>query len=305
MSFPSSSQGRAGSSVAALALLASVFFMWGFATVLNDILVPHLKATFSLNYTASLLVQSCFYLGYLVISLPASRLVSALGYKGAVILGLVGMAVSCLIFIQASAFSSCGFFLVVLFLFAAAIILLQAAANPYVVLIGDEGSASSRLNIVQALNAFGTRLAPLFGGVLIFACSHVTDGADRAVETISQRMQDAQMVQLPYALIAAVLLLMAAIVWRFPLPAIAPGENKSVNRGDKRSIWRHRNLFRGGALAGRFLGAFLMRRISPHLLLVLASLSGACLFSWLLLRPGILPCGRLSPRGCVIRSCFP
>ena len=321
MSFPSSSPGRAGSSVAALALLASVFFMWGFATVLNDILVPHLKAAFSLNYTASLLVQFCFYLGYLVISLPASRLVSALGYKGSVILGLVGMAVSCLLFIPASAFFSYGFFLVALFLLAAAITLLQVAANPYVVVIGDAGSASSRLTLVQAFNALGTTLAPLFGGVLIFARSHETGGPDRAVETIGQRMQDAQMVQLPYALIAAVLLLMAVIVWRFPLPAISPGENRSVNRSDKRSIWRHRNLFWGvpaiflymiceigigstlvsfisqksigdmshaeaahyvaffwgGAMAGRFLGAFLMRRISPHLLLALVSLSGAML----------------------------
>ncbi|GBQ92759.1 sugar MFS transporter [Asaia krungthepensis] len=318
--------GAATSSVAALALLASVFFMWGFATVLNDILVPHLKAAFSLNYTASLLVQFCFYLGYLVISLPASRLVSALGYKGAVILGLVGMAVSCLLFIPASAFFSYGFFLVALFLLAAAITLLQVAANPYVVVIGDEASASSRLTMVQAFNSLGTTLAPLFGGVLIFARSHEDNAAGDAAASLTQRVQDAQMVQLPYGLIAIVLLIMAVIVWRFPLPAIDPGRHAALEHGDagraaSGSVWRHRNLFWGvpaiflymiceigigstlvnfisqkqignmshaeaahyvaffwgGAMAGRFLGAALMRRVSPHLLLGLVSLAGALL----------------------------
>lgn len=321
MSRPSSQRMRATGSVAALALLASVFFMWGFATVLNDILVPHLKAAFSLDYTASLLVQFCFYLGYLIISLPASRLVSMLGYKGAVILGLVGMAVSCLLFIPASAFFSYGFFLVALFLLAAAITLLQVAVNPYVVVIGDERTASSRLTMVQAFNSLGTTLAPLFGGVLIFARSHETGHATAAIETIGQRMQDAQTVQLPYGLIALVLLVMAGIVWRFPLPAIEPGNGASDALVGRPSVWRHRNLFWGvpaiflymiceigigstlvsfisqksignmshaesaryvaffwgGAMMGRFLGAVLMRRVTPRFLLAAASLSGAAL----------------------------
>ncbi|GEL52468.1 sugar MFS transporter [Asaia bogorensis] len=316
----STSKGVA-SSVAALALLSSVFFMWGFATVLNDILVPHLKAAFSLDYTASLLVQFCFYLGYLVISLPASRLVSALGYKNAVILGLVGMAASCLLFIPASAFFSYGFFLVALFLLAAAITLLQVAANPYVVVIGDEASASSRLTMVQAFNSLGTTLAPLFGGILIFGRSHESSTGGQLAETAGQHIQDAQMVQLPYGLIALVLLAMALVVWRFPLPSIDAGSRKMAAAGTQHSVWRHRNLFWGvpaiflymiceigigstlvnfisqkqigdmshaqaahyvaffwgGAMVGRFVGAALMRRVSPHLMLGLASLAGAML----------------------------
>src|ERR1700744_5137447 len=96
---------------AALVVLATVFFMWGFATVLNDILVPHLKSVFSLNYGQSLLVQFVFYLGYLLMSLPAAKLLECIGYQPAIIAGLVGMAVSALLFVPAAAFGSFGVFL--------------------------------------------------------------------------------------------------------------------------------------------------------------------------------------------------
>jgi len=225
---------------AALSLLTTVFFMWGFATVLNDVLVPHLKAAFSLSYTASLLVQFCFYLGYLVVSLPASRLIARIGYKNAVITGLLGMAVACLMFIPASAFFSYQLFLLALFVLAAAITLLQVAANPYVVVIGPPATGSSRLNLVQAFNSLGTTVAPIFGGMLIFGRS--TSGVSTGgVETASQRMLDAQAVQLPYGIIAAVLIVLALIVWRFPLPVLNE-HTQTEDLSHEPSVWRHRNL---------------------------------------------------------------
>src|ERR1700729_972389 len=126
----------------ALTVLATVFFMWGFATVLNDILVPHLKAVFSLNYGQSLLIQFVFYLGYLLMSLPAAKLLERIGYKPSIVSGLMGMAAAALLFVPAAAFASFGVFLLALFLLASAITLLQVAANPYVAVIGPAGSAS-------------------------------------------------------------------------------------------------------------------------------------------------------------------
>jgi MFS transporter, FHS family, L-fucose permease len=301
----------------ALALLATVFFMWGFATVLNDVLVPHLKSAFSLSYAQSLLVQFCFYLGYLVISLPAARLIRRIGYKNAVITGLAGMAAACLLFVPASAFFSYPMFLLALFVLAAAITLLQVAANPYVVVIGPPESASSRLNLVQAFNSLGTTLAPLFGGILIFGRS--VSGRGDVAETVQQRAQDAQAVQLPYVIIAAVLVGIALVVWRFRLPRIDEHMGAASDEGP--SVWRHRNLFWGvpaiflymiceigigstlvnfiaspaignmtheaaakyvalfwgGAMAGRFLGAGALRRVSPHAALAFVSASGIVL----------------------------
>jgi FHS family L-fucose permease-like MFS transporter len=145
--------------------------MWGFATVLNDILVPHLKAVFELNYSQSLLIQFMFYLGYLLMSLPAAKLLERIGYKRSIVVGLAGMAASALCFVPAAELASYTLFLGALFLLASAITLLQVAANPYVALIGPVATASSRLNLVQALNSAGTAAAPIFGGILILARS--------------------------------------------------------------------------------------------------------------------------------------
>src|SRR3984885_16343599 len=149
---------------AALTVLATVFFMWGFATVLNDILVPHLKAVFALNYGQSLLIQFVFYLAYLLMALPAAKLLERIGYKLSIVFGLVGMALSAAGFVPAAMLGSYGVFLLALYLLASSITLLQVAANPYVAVIGPPETASSRLNLVQALNSAGTTVAPLFGG---------------------------------------------------------------------------------------------------------------------------------------------
>jgi FHS family L-fucose permease-like MFS transporter len=112
-----------------------------------------------------------FYLGYLLMSVPAAQLLERLGYRASIVAGLLGMAASALIFVPAAAGASFGVFLVALFLLASAITLLQVAANPYVAVIGPAATASSRLNLVQALNSAGTTVAPIFGGALILGRS--------------------------------------------------------------------------------------------------------------------------------------
>lgn len=250
MSVKAARPGRAGSTpsyTAALTVLTTVFFMWGFATVLNDILVPHLKSVFDLNYGQSLLIQFAFYLGYLLMAIPSAKLLERTGYKAAVILGLMGMAGSALVFVPAARLESYGVFLVALFLLASSITLLQVAANPYVTVIGPPRTASSRLNLVQAFNSMGTTLAPLFGGLLILGrSSSGTDSGATIVLTAKQRAADVQVVELPYLLIAAVLIALALLVWRVRLPDLGQ-ESRRANQVEraKHSLWRHRNLVFG------------------------------------------------------------
>ncbi len=232
----------------ALSVLATVFFMWGFATVLNDILVPHLKAVFELNYAKSLLIQFVFYLAYLLMSLPSAKLLERIGYKPSIIVGLMGMALGALMFVPAAVFVSYGIFLTALFVLGTAIALLQVAANPYVAVIGPPETASSRLNLVQALNSAGTMIAPMFGGMLILGRSASGTASADAVSALSQaqRIADAQAVRLPYILIAVILIVLALIVWRTRLPALGAATRRAAREERKKhSLWRHRNLVFG------------------------------------------------------------
>jgi MFS transporter, FHS family, L-fucose permease len=245
MSVPVGSASRSGY-IGALAVLTTVFFMWGFATVLNDILVPHLKAVFQLNYAQSLLIQFAFYLGYLLMAIPSAKLLERVGYKNSVVLGLVGMAASALVFLPAAHLESYAAFLVALFLLASSITLLQVAANPYVTVIGPPQTASSRLNLVQAFNSAGTTLAPLFGGMLILGRSSSGTAAVDTALTAQQRASDVQAVQLPYLLIAGVLIALALLVWRVPLPDLGQESRRAAQaERAKHSLWSHRNLVFG------------------------------------------------------------
>ncbi|MFT6257848.1 MAG: FHS family L-fucose permease-like MFS transporter, partial [Cellvibrionaceae bacterium] len=154
--------GGSGSYRFALVSLTSLFFMWGFITCLNDILIPHLKAVFSLNYTEAMLIQFCFFGAYFLVSLPAGKLVKKLGYQKGIVTGLVIACIGCLLFYPAAAFATYGLFLGALFVLASGITILQVAANPYVNALGSVETASSRLNLTQAFNALGTTVAPFF-----------------------------------------------------------------------------------------------------------------------------------------------
>src|SRR5580765_1996256 len=152
-----------------LAILTTLFFMWGFITCLNDILVPHLKSIFDLNYTNVMLVQFAFFSAYFLFSIPWSRIVNSIGYQKTMVVGLLTMGIGAALFMPAASVASFPLFLTALVILAAGITGLQVAANPYVIVLGKPETASSRLNLTQAFNSLGTTLAPVLGGMLILS----------------------------------------------------------------------------------------------------------------------------------------
>ncbi len=232
---------------AALSVLASLFFMWGFATVLNNTLLPHLRAVFDLSYTQATLIESVWFIAYFFASIPSAKLIERIGYKRSMVIGLLIMALGALLLIPAAAIPSYAFVLTALFIIASGITLLQVAANPYVAVVGPPKTASARLNLVQGFNSLGTTLAPLFGGWLILGRSVSGNaGANAAALTHAQRLADAHSVELPYLLIGIVLILLAVVIARFKLPDFAPAARRSAAAERKgQSLWRHRNLVFG------------------------------------------------------------
>ncbi len=151
----------------AFAFMAMLFFMWGALVSLNDILIPHFKKVFELNYTQTMLIQFCFFGAYFVMAVPASRVVQSIGFKRGIILGLGIIGIGCLMFLPAANLISYALFLFGLFLIATGSVVLQVVGNPYVVILGRPETASSRLNLAQGINSLGTTLAPLLGGIII------------------------------------------------------------------------------------------------------------------------------------------
>ncbi|CAN7331485.1 sugar MFS transporter [Phenylobacterium sp. LjRoot219] len=229
----------------ALTLLASLFFMWGFITVINNTLLPHLRSVFDLNYTQTTLIESVWFIAYFVASMPSAWLIERVGYRKALVAGLSIMALGALLMIPAARIPSYGVVLTALFVIASGITLLQVAANPYVAVIGPPESAPARLNLVQAFNSMGTMFAPLFGGYLILGRS-VSGTTQGATLTMEQRLADAQSVQLPYLIVAIVLVVLAVVIARFKLPTLSAGARRAAAEERKHmSLWRHRNLVLG------------------------------------------------------------
>ncbi|MDC7697979.1 sugar MFS transporter [Vogesella indigofera] len=229
-----------------LAVLTSLFFMWGLITSLNDILVPHLKGVFSLSYVQAALVQFSFFTAYFVVSLPAGRLVQACGYQRGIVAGLCTAGIGCLLFYPAAASLSYPAFLGALFVLAAGITVLQVAANPYVTRLGPAKTASSRLNLTQAFNALGTTVAPLLGAMLILVDSH--DGA----------VAEASAVQLPYLVLAGLLFAIAVVFALLRLPAIKdehPQQAAAAGEVVRHSVWQYRHLLLGAVAIFVYVGA--------------------------------------------------
>jgi len=232
----------------ALTSLTTLFFMWGFITCLNDILIPHLKAVFNLTYVQAMLVQFCFFGAYFLMSLPSGYIVKKVGYKKGIVIGLLIAAVGCILFYPAASLHSYPVFLFALFVLASGITLLQVSANPYVSLLGSPKTASSRLTLTQAFNALGTTVAPSFGALLIL---------DSASDAFLTPAQNAESVQLPYLLLAAMLILLAGIFAWLKLPDImseqkAEAENSEAIEG---SAWQYRHLVLGAVGIFMYVGA--------------------------------------------------
>lgn len=230
----------------ALSLLATLFFMWGFITVINNTLLPHLRSVFELNYTQTTLIESVWFIAYFFASMPSAWLIERIGYKRALVAGLSVMAAGALLMVPAARLPSYEVTLIALFVIASGITLLQVAANPYVAVIGPPETASARLNLVQAFNSMGTTFAPLFGGYLILSRTVSGTSADGAVLSPEQRLADAQAVQLPYVIVAVVLVLLALVIARSNLPTLGEHTRRAAAVERKGlSLWRHRNLVLG------------------------------------------------------------
>lgn len=289
--------------------MTTLFFIWGFITALNDILIPHLKAAFSLNYTEAMLVQFCFFGAYFIVSPFAGKLIEKVGYQKGIIIGLITIALGCVIFYPAAEVEMYSIFLLGLFILAGGVTVLQVSANPYVAILGEEKTAASRLNLAQAINSLGHTLGPMFGAFLIF-------GGTTAAITASS-------VQLPYLIIAAAMLIVACVFFWIKLPVIKEVEDPEAAGNTKDSIFKHPSLlfgtlaiflyvgaevsigsflvnffaenhigglsekeaskmvsyYWGAAMIGRFIGAALMRFMAPSLLLAINSIFAIALIT--------------------------
>ena len=282
----------------ALVVLTTLFFMMGFITCMNDILIPHLKDIFDLTYVQAMLIQFCFFTAYAIMSIPMGYLVGKIGYKNGVISGFVLTAIGCLLFYPAAGSHSYATFLGALFILASGVTLLQVAGNPYVTLLSKPGKESATLTLVQAFNSLGTTIAPQIGAFLILA---------DATRTVSKAEQISS-VQIPYLGLAGLLIILAVFVKMIRLPdanKIAEEESEH-NHDGKHSVWQYCHLvfgaagifcyvgaevsigsllvsvlgylkgldhasaakylsfYWGGAMVGRFLGSAIMAKIAPN-----------------------------------------
>src|SRR5262245_45140139 len=255
---------------AALAMVTTLFFFWGFVTVLNDILVPHLKSIFDLNYAKVMLIQFAFFSAYFIFSIPAAKVIDAIGYKKTMVAGLLTMGIGAFLFLPAASAPSFSLFLCALMVLAAGITALQVAANAYVSVLGPPQTASSRLNWAQAFNSLGTTVGPYIGG--LFILSSQTNSAD-ALKQMSAgalnayRVHEASSVKLPYTVIGIALILFAVTIGLFKLPPM-PEAERHGQHGPETSIWKYTHLVLG--MVGIFvyvgaevsIGSFLINYLS-------------------------------------------
>jgi FHS family L-fucose permease-like MFS transporter len=241
----------------ALIVVTSLFFMWGFVTVLNDVLVPHLKAIFDLNYTKVMLIQFAFFSAYFIFSIPSAKLIDWLGYKKAMVIGVMTMGAGALLFIPAASVPSYPLFLGALMVLAGGITLLQVAANPYVAVLGPPETASSRLNLSQAFNSLGTTVGPYLGGALILNAARqnaeiVRQMGPDALQTY--RIQEASSVKMPYLVIGLALIALGIVIAMFKLPPL-PEAERHGETGPHKSIWKYRHLVLGAVAIFVYVGA--------------------------------------------------
>jgi MFS transporter, FHS family, L-fucose permease len=252
------SDGGSGHHGKALAIVTTLFFMWGFLTSLNDILVPHLKEIFDLNYAKAALVQFAFFFTYFVFALPSGKVVEWIGYKRTMVAGLFVMAAGAFLFVPAASAPSFPLFLTALVVLAAGVTMLQVAANPYVTVLGPARTASSRLNLTQAFNSLGTTIAPKFGSVLILSGIAYTAAQIQTMGPQAYKQIQAASVKLPYIGIGVALVFLAVAIAILKLPRIqTTREFRPSGDPDKPlgTIWQHRHVWLGAIGIFTYVGA--------------------------------------------------
>jgi MFS transporter, FHS family, L-fucose permease len=247
----------------AFTVLTSLFFMWGFITCMNDILIPFFKKMFELGRFESMMVQFAFFMAYFIgslvyfiISAKKGDPISRIGYKNGIIWGLIISAFACFLFYPAAELHSFGLFLTALFVLALGFTLLQIAANPYIALLGPAETASSRLNFSQAFNSLGTTIAPIIGGYLVFHFfakmgTPLINDFGNAVLTDSGEPLSKMGVQLPYLIFALIFVLLAVVIRITPLPQFTSSSNGQSGAG----ALKHTHLVLGGIAIFMYVGA--------------------------------------------------
>ena len=238
----------------ALIFLTTLFFLWGFITVLVDSLVPRLKDVFEMSYAKTVLVQFAFFTAFFVVSVPAGAILSKIGYRKGIVLGLVVMATGCLFFYPAAAYRNFNVFLVGYFTLAGGITVLQVAANPYVALLGSEEGASSRLNLSQAFNSLGTTIAPVVGALFLLSDSVKTSEEINALSTLEKvdyYAAEAATVQTPFLFIATFIGILAVVFAFIKLPKVMQESPK----GGYLSLLRNKLMLMGALGIFVYVGA--------------------------------------------------
>jgi FHS family L-fucose permease-like MFS transporter len=261
---------------APLTIVTALFFMWGFITCLNDILIPYLKNLFQLNYTQAMLIQFTFFGAYFLMSLPSGKIVSKIGYKNGIIVGLITCGIGCLLFYPAAETKMYGFFLGALFVLASGVTLLQVAANPYVAILGKPETSSSRLNLTQAFNSLGTTVAPIFGdffilsGVVVYSAAKLSEL--NPGQMLEYQVSQADVVKSPYLGLGAAFFILAVIIWISKLPAINTGGNEGEPQSSIGDALKHKHLLLGVICIFMYvggevsIGSFIINFINqPHI----------------------------------------
>lgn len=334
---------------AAMAMLFVLFFVCGFLAALNDILIPHLKSIFDLNYAEVMLVQFSFFSAFLIFAAPAGRLIEIFSHKKVLIIGLGAMGVGALLFLPAANIPSFPVFLCAILVLAGGITALQVAGNPYVARLGSAATASSRLLLTQASNSLGSTIAPYFGGLLILseAPKTIVQIRQMSAAVLQQyRLHEAAYVKGPYIGIAITLFLLAVITALFRLPSLASADEMGAAGG---AVWRYQHLVLGavgiflavgaevaigsflvnyliqpdiggltpkeaaklvtlywfGAMAGRFGGSWVMRKLPAPSVLAAFSLIVVTLLSISVISTGKLAMWTILFVGCFNSIMFP
>ncbi|MGB8888893.1 MAG: sugar MFS transporter [Candidatus Korobacteraceae bacterium] len=230
-----------------LAMVTTLFFIWGSLTSLNDVLIPFAQHVFNLQIAASMLIQTAFFCAYFFFSIPAAKIIDWIGYQKAIVFGLATMIVACLAFYPAARIPSFPMFLIALIILAAGITVLQVAANPYVAILGRPETASSRLNLTQAFNSLGTAVFPWVGAHLILNASGSAIARSASLEAEA-------VIKLYVYFFSFVLILLAIAIATFRFPKIEAAAHPIGEHVDD-SIWKHPNLIFGAVGIFVYVGA--------------------------------------------------
>ncbi len=244
-----SSSAPGSTNYSAMAMVTTLFFVWGFCTVINDAVIPHLQSIFGLSYVQASLIQLAFFGSYFIFAQPAGKLVEWVGYQRTMVIGLLTMGAGALLFVPAATSARYIFFLAA-----------EVAANPYVTILGPPETASSRLNLTQAFNTLGDTVAPYIGGILILG---VTKAATKGVPPLqgaalnAYRIQQAASIKLPYSVIAGAVILLALAIAFYKFPRLeVTRDYRPANLDIKQdSVWNHPHLYLGAIAIFIYVGA--------------------------------------------------